>query len=130
MELIRLFLGILFIICLSFTINLKNINDFIVKKNLFNESIEASSPLGLCVVNFKGRVKIADVLDYTPAKSAGLEPGDRILQVNGCKINDVKSFYESIEEADSKSPIKLVVHRTDSCSTFPVDIKPFETLCK
>lgn len=130
MELIRLFMGILLVICLLLTINFKKLHDYVEEKKILNETIEASSPLGLYVEDFKGRVKIVDVLDYTPARNAGLEPGDRILKVNGCKIKNVKAFFDCMEQADTDEPVKLVVYRVDSCSTFPVDIVPFKASCK
>lgn len=130
MELIKVFMGILLVICLLLNVNFKKVHDYLEEQRILNETIEASSPLGLYVEDFKGRVKIIDVLDYTPASNAGLEPGDRILKVNGCKIKNVKDFFECMEEANPDEHVKLVVHRVDSCSTFPVDIAPFETTCK
>lgn len=125
MELIRLFMGILLVICLILSINFDTVGKFYKEKTRFNEKIESSSPLGVNVVDFKGNVKIVDVLDYTPAKNAGLEPGDRILQVNGCKVCNVKAFFENIEESNLEMPVRLVVHRVDSQSTFPVEVVPF-----
>ena len=86
-------MGILLVICLLLNVNFKKVHDYLEEQRILNETIEASSPLGLYVEDFKGRVKIIDVLDYTPASNAGLEPGDRILKVNGCKIKNVKDFF-------------------------------------
>ncbi len=130
MEIIRLFMGILLVICLILNINFKRLHNIYEEKKILNETIEATSPLGIYVKDFKGKVKIIEVLDYTPAYNAGLEPGDRILEVNGCKISNVKNFFESIEEANLDKPVKLLVYRVDSCSTFPVDIIGFQTSCK
>ena len=93
------------------------------------QQIEASSPLGLLVKDYKGRVKIIDVLNYTPAMNAGLEPGDRILKVNGNNVKNVASFFEIMESVNLDKPIKFLVYRVDSCSTFPVEIKAFECGC-
>ena len=92
--------------------------------------IEASSPLGLFVEDYRGKVKIVDVLNYTPAMNAGLEPGDRILKVNGVKVENVSDFFEAMESINLERPIKFLVYRVDSCSTFPVEIKAFECGCK
>ena len=123
-------MGILLVICLILNINFKKIHDYFEEQRILNEPIEASSPLGLYVEDFKGHVKIIDVLEYTPAQNAGLEPGDKILKVNGCTINSVKDFFVCMEEAKAEQPVKLIVYRVDSCSTFPVDIIPFQTGCK
>ncbi len=130
MEMIRLFMGILLLICLILNVDFKKLHNIYEEQKILNETIEASSPLGIYVKDFKGRVKIVEVLDYTPAYNAGLEPGDRILKVNGCSIKSVKNFFECIEDADLEKPVNLVVYRVDSCSTFPVDIVPFKTSCK
>ena len=90
MEMIRLFMGILLLICLILNVDFKKLHNIYEEQKILNETIEASSPLGIYVKDFKGRVKIVEVLDYTPAYNAGLEPGDRILKVNGCSIKNVK----------------------------------------
>lgn len=64
-------MGILLVICLLLNVNFKKIHDYLEEQRILNETIEASSPLGLYVEDFKGRVKIIDVLDYTPASNAG-----------------------------------------------------------
>lgn len=130
MELIKLFTGILLIICLILNINFKKLQNFWDEQKILNEQVEVSSPLGLYVKDFKGRVKIIDVLNYTPAMNAGLEPGDRILKVNGKKVKNVKSFFETMEDIDIKEPVEILVYRVDSCSTFPVEIRPFGCSCK
>lgn len=130
MELIKLFTGMLLIICLVLNINFKKLQNFWDEQKILNEQVEVSSPLGLYVKDFKGRVKIIDVLNYTPAMNAGLEPGDRILKVNGKKVKNVKSFFETMEDIDIKEPVEILVYRVDSCSTFPVEIRPFGCSCK
>lgn len=130
MELIKTFMGILLLICLAFSINIKNTKDYLVSHKIFKNGIEVSSPLGVLVSDFKGRVKITDVLDYTPAYNSGLEPGDRILKVNGCKVCSVKEFLTKLEDVDFSQPVQFVVYRVDSCSTFPVDVIPFGAKCK
>lgn len=130
MELIKTFMGILLLICLAFSINIKNTKDYLVNHKIFKNGIEVSSPLGVLVSDFKGRVKITDVLDYTPAHNSGLEPGDRILKVNGCKVCSVKEFLTKLEDVDFSQPVQFVVYRVDSCSTFPVDVIPFGAKCK
>ena len=130
MELIKIFMGILLVICLILNINFKAIRDFYEEQNTLHESIEASSPFGLYVKDYKGKVKIVDVLKYTPAMNAGLEPGDRILKVNETHVKDVKAFFEAMESVRIERPVKLLVYRVDSCSTFSVEIRPFERICK
>ena len=130
MELIKTFMGILLLICLSFSLNIKATKDYLLSHSVLKNSVDVSSPLGVLVSDFKGRVKITNVLDYTPAYNAGLEPGDRILKVNGCKVCNVKEFLTQLEDVDFSQPVQFTVYRVDSCSTFPVDVVPFGAKCK
>ncbi len=130
MQYIKIFTGMLLVICLILNIDFKSVQNFIDERIAIRQQVEASSPLGLYVKDYKGRVKIVDVLNYTPAMNAGLEPGDRILRVNGKKVNNVDAFFETMESVNLDKPIKFLVYRVDSCSTFPVEIKAFEYGCK
>ena len=130
MDIIKTFLGILLLICLILNIDFDNIHNFLIEKNLINYKQEENTILGLSVVDFKGKVKVTQVFDYTPAKDAGIEEGDRILAINGKKIINVKKFKEEIQETQERKNIKLLLYRVDSCSTFPVEIYPFEIHCK
>ena len=129
MQYIKIFTGILLVICLISNINFKALQKYLDERMAIRQQIEASSPLGLLVKDYKGRVKIIDVLNYTPAMNAGLEPGDRILKVNGNNVKNVASFFEIMESVNLDKPIKFLVYRVDSCSTFPVEIKAFECGC-
>lgn len=130
MNIIKIFLGILLLICLILNIDFDNIHNFLIEKNLINYKQEENTLLGLSVVDFKGKVKVTQVFDYTPAKDAGIEEGDRILAINGKKIINVKKLKEEIQEIQERKNIKLLLYRVDSCSTFPVEIYPFEIHCK
>lgn len=130
MNIIKIFLGILLLICLILNIDFDNIHNFLIEKNLINYKQEENTLLGFSVVDFKGKVKVTQVFDYTPAKDAGIEEGDRILAINGKKIINVKKLKEEIQEIQERKNIKLLLYRVDSCSTFPVEIYPFEIHCK
>ena len=123
-------MGILLVICLILNINFTALKSFFDERIEIRQEIEASSPLGIFVEDYKGRVKIVDVLNYTPAMNAGLEPGDRILKVNGKKVENVAAFFDAMESVNLDRPIKFLVYRVDSSSTFPVEIRAFECGCK
>lgn len=124
METIRIFLGILLIICLLLSVDYRIINDYFKEQKSSEEYTHAEKVLGLEVKDYKGRVKIIDVFEYTPARKAGLEVGDRILEVNGKKVINSQNFVDKITNICDEKPIRLVVHRIDSRSTFPVEIEP------
>lgn len=121
MENIKKFMGILLIICLSLCIDYKKI-DGLIKEYQHSDSL---SLLGLKVENFKGKVRVREVLDYTPAKYSGIEPGDKIIEINGQKIKNVQNFIESIENAHDRERIQLMVYRVDSKSLFPVEVSVY-----
>ena len=122
MELIRLFMGILLSICLIFYItSSRKLNSMIQLIEPYN-TLHTIKPLGLYVKDFKGKVRIEDVLDYTPAKYAGLEIGDKILEINGTKIKDVKTFYKILENPHDNAIIKLVVYRPHCNSKFALEV--------
>lgn len=132
MELIRIFMGILLIICLILCIDFKKVNNAIEEHNIDYEKIESISLLGLRVEDFKGRVRVSEVLEHTPAMKSGIEAGDKIIEIDGRKIKNVKNYIDCIENAHDKQMIKLVIHRVDSRSTFPVEVMPLGGLheCK
>lgn len=58
-------------------------------------------------------VGISDVTDvkgriFAPAKDAGIEVGDRIIEVNGKKVNDTDDFVEIINQEKGKVRIRLI----------------------
>ena len=126
MEIIKSFPGILLFVCLF--LNLSEYDFKFLLQNRFPD--EEQNVLGLYLMDFKGRVRVTDVFNYTPAMQAGIEVGDRILEVNGEKVTNVKNFIEKIQEHNEDESIKLMVYRVDSCSKFPVEITPFEYKCK
>jgi regulator of sigma E protease len=54
---------------------------------------------------------IGDVLPGTPAKVAGLEPGDRILSIDGRRIASFDEFQFTVALADAGTNFKLEVAR-------------------
>ncbi len=58
-------------------------------------------------------VGISDVADkqgriFAPAKDAGIEVGDRIIEVNGNKVNDTDDFVEILNDEKGKVRITLI----------------------
>ena len=120
MELIRIFTSILLALCFITCTNFEKINKY-VKDSTINE-YSKNSVYGLVLHDFKGKVRVGKVLEYSPAQIAGIEQGDKILEVEGEKIKDVKNFLEYIENFQAKDTVKLTIYRVDSCSKFPVEI--------
>ena len=75
MELIRVFMGILLVICLLLNVNFKKIHDYLEEQRILNETIEASSPLGPVSYTHLHAAKVAlgmgaivTMLDVSPEK--------------------------------------------------------------
>jgi regulator of sigma E protease len=57
-----------------------------------------------------------------PAAQAGLQPGDRIVEINGKAINDAESMVKSIHDSPGR-PLHLIVLRDDQ--RVPYTITPY-----
>ncbi len=71
-------------------------------------SPEAAYVLG---VPFPGGLEVGAVYDGSPAKAAGIWPGDIIIVVDGRKAFDTATLMESIARTDPGSPLRLSVLR-------------------
>ncbi len=56
-------------------------------------------------------VMIQDVHDNSPAYRAGLQVGDRVLQINGKQVESIEQFVESVREDEPGAELKLEVQR-------------------
>lgn len=65
--------------------------------------------IGLSSSEQGGRVQVVRVNRDSPAKDAGLEPGDFVLAVDGEKISTLESFYKKLWARAPESEIKLTV---------------------
>ena len=120
MELIRIFTGILLVICLISFSNTQNENKSLKAQERYTQQTMHKTPLGLSVIDFKGKVRVEDVQNYSPASNAGIEIGDKILEIEKNKINTTENFFEAIENLYDKETINMTIYRVDSQSKFPV----------
>jgi serine protease Do len=65
--------------------------------------------IGLSSSEQGGRVQIVRVNRDSPAKDAGLEPGDFVLAVDGDKVATLEAFYKKLWSRPPESEIKLTV---------------------
>lgn len=122
MELIKLYMGILFTICLVVSLSSAPSNSFSIniKPTIYSSEY---CPLGIKVCDFKGKVRVDDVLEFTPAYTSGIEEGDRILEINGMKINNIDEYKRALRNSENENIFEFTVYRVDSCSKFSVQIK-------
>ena len=67
---------------------------------------------------------IEQVMDATPAQSAGLEAGDRILSINGVELTEdtegVDLLFATIQSSDLTQPIDLVIRRGEDVVDYSI----------
>ena len=69
-----------------------------------------------------GTVLVTRVALGSPAQRAGLQPTDRIYEVNSARFTDARDFYQHVSELPS--PITLTVEREGRLQTFALDVPP------
>jgi serine protease Do len=81
--------------------------------------------LGLTSSEQDGRVQIVRVNKESPAQSAGLQPGDVVLEVDDAKVATLEAFYKKLWDRPSpEAPVKLTVLQGADLKTIvlkPVD---------
>ena len=76
--------------------------------NLRDLTPEAAHVLG---VPFPGGLQVGSVFDGSPAKAAGMLPGDIIIMVDGRKVFDTPALMEGMARAEPGMPVRLSVLR-------------------
>ena len=81
--------------------------------------------LGLTSAEQAGRVQIVRVNAESPAKEAGLQPGDVVLAVDDTKVATLEAFYKKLwDRAEPDAPVSLTVLQGAELKTIvlkPVD---------
>jgi membrane-associated protease RseP (regulator of RpoE activity) len=85
--------------------------------NLRDLTPEAAHMLG---VPFAGGLQVGAVFDGSPAKAAGMLPGDIIIMVDGRKVFDTPALMEGMAHALPGTPVRLSVLRGGGLINLPV----------
>jgi membrane-associated protease RseP (regulator of RpoE activity) len=85
--------------------------------NLRDLTPEAAYVLG---VPFPGGLQVGAVFDGSPAKAAGMQPGDIIVMVDGRKVFDTPALMEGMARAEPGTPVRLSVLRAGGLMHLPV----------
>src|SRR5207237_7401437 len=78
---------------------------------------ELASALG---IDARHGVVVREVEDASPAKSAGLEPGDVVLEVDGHDVRDRAEFDERAAASAIGATLRLTVQRNGGRRTISV----------
>lgn len=123
MDLIKLFMGILLIICLILCTDYKTLSNTIEEHYPELQHPKTSCILGLKVREFKGKIRVDEVFEYTPAAKSGIETGDKIIEIEGEKITNLENYNKILSELHDKTKINMKIYRTHSRSFFPVEVE-------
>lgn len=75
-------------------------------------------------LNVKEGVMISQIVRDSPAESAGLEPGDVILSIDGRKVLRAEDVKVSILDAETSGQLKLVIRRGTEEKTVIMKLSP------
>lgn len=75
-------------------------------------------------LNVKEGVMISQIVRDSPAESAGLEPGDVILSIEGRKVLRAEDVKVSILDAETSGKLKLVIRRGTEEKTVNMKLSP------
>lgn len=75
-------------------------------------------------LNVKEGVMISQIVRDSPAESAGLEPGDVILSIDGRKVLRAEDVKVSILDAETAGQLKLVIRRGTEEKTVIMKLSP------
>lgn len=110
--------------CLFSLADFDKVGRFLTERKILETYKNSEKMLGFGVKEFQNGVYIVDVLDMTPAKKAGIEEWDKIIEVEGKKISNVEQFKTLIDHYHKNKTLNLVVYRKSSGEDVNVDITP------
>jgi S1-C subfamily serine protease len=67
--------------------------------------------LGVNCVEQGGAVRVVRVSRDSPAEAAGLEPGDRILRIDGVEVTGLEVFYKALWRDGAERDVRLEIRR-------------------
>ncbi|MEO7151529.1 MAG: S1C family serine protease [Burkholderiaceae bacterium] len=77
--------------------------------------------LGVNCVEHEGSVRVLRVTPDSPGENAGLQPGDRILSIDGTDVADLESFYKALWRNEvAERDVRLQIRRGSVDQTIEV----------
>lgn len=99
-----------------------NLAKFVIEQLKANGRVERGW-LGIKIQDADKGIVVTSVSEASPARQAGIEPGDIIISLNGQKIFDPKQFSRQIAETAEGSPITLDILRNQQPQTKKLVVK-------
>ena len=76
--------------------------------------------LGVNCAEFGDGLRVLRVQDDSPAEVAGLQPGDRILRVDGLTVGSLAALWKALWAGAAERPVQLEIERGDAAQTLTV----------
>ena len=76
--------------------------------------------LGLNCAESDGSVQVVRVTRDSPAERSGLQPGDRILRIDGAEVAALETFYKRLWKDPPERDVELVIRRGEETQTLTV----------
>jgi regulator of sigma E protease len=90
------------------------------------DEVQAIKALGIAPKEFVTPPVVGGVSWRSPADRAGLQAGDRVLSINGVRIDSFTGMFQAVQEQAARTKaLNLVVQREHS--EFPVSLEPEQT---
>lgn len=124
MDNIRLYTGVLLFLCMFSLADFDSIGTFLTERKIIQKYKNSEKMFGFGVLQYENGVYVADVLDMTPAKRAGIEEMDKILAVGGEKIRTVEQFKEKIDLFHKNQSLDILVYRQSTGEDVMLSIRP------
>ena len=78
------------------------------------EQLHPRGFLGLVVAEAGGMVRVAGVLADSPAAKAGVQPGDRLIRLNGRGVATLPAAFKAVAEVQAGKDVALTVRRGET----------------
>jgi serine protease Do len=76
--------------------------------------------LGLNCAESEGEVRVLRVTHDSPAEAAGVQPGDRILGIDGAAVGALETLYKTLWRDRPERDVVLLIRRGDETQTLTV----------
>ena len=88
--------------------------------------------LGLTSVEQDGGVRVVRTSRDSPAEQSGLQPGDRIVSIDGTRVNGLEALYKNLWDSESpQREVVLEVQRDGEARTFKlISVDRMKTLSR
>jgi regulator of sigma E protease len=74
---------------------------------------------GIGVAGWRGDIEVGEVLNNSPAQTAGLKPGDLLIEVNGKPIESALTVRQAIIKSDGR-PVQMEIMRNNQLRNLTV----------